>query len=152
MKIMLDTNVLVSTIFFPNAQTSIFLDKLFSDARNEIVLCDYVIEELRAVVLRKFPTQCDVIDIFFYELPFTLVPTHSPSDDTPSMRDSYDEPILAMQLRGVGPFLSDKYDITRHPNYKYTSDFDKKYTFDIEKYLNRRMRLKAEDEYEVISV
>ena len=45
-----------------------------------------------------------------------------------------------------------KYDITQHPNYKYTSDFDKKYTFDIEKYLNRRMRLKAEDEYEVISV
>ena len=57
-----------------------------------------------------------------------------------------------LQLRGVRPFLSDKYDITRHPNYKYTSDFDKKYTFDIEKYLNRRMRLKAEDEYEVISV
>ncbi len=57
-----------------------------------------------------------------------------------------------LQLRGVRPFLSDKYDITQHPNYKYTSDFDKKYTFDIEKYLNRRMRLKAEDEYEVISV
>ena len=56
-----------------------------------------------------------------------------------------------LQLRGVRPFLSDKYDITQHPNYKYTSDFDKKYTFDIEKYLNRRMRLKAEDEYEVIS-
>ena len=56
-----------------------------------------------------------------------------------------------LQLRGVRPFLSDKYDITQHPNYKYTSDFDKKYTFDIEKYLNRRMRLKAEDEYEVIN-
>ena len=39
-----------------------------------------------------------------------------------------------LQLRGVRPFLSDKYDITQHPNYKYTSDFDKKYTFDIEKY------------------
>lgn len=56
-----------------------------------------------------------------------------------------------LQLRGVRPFLSDKYDIAQHPNYKYTSDFDKKYTFYIEKYLNRRMRLKAEDEYEVIS-
>ena len=98
MKIMLDTNVLVSTIFFPNTQTSIFLDKLFADARNEIVLCDYVIEELRTVVLRKFPAQRDAIDIFFYELPFTLVPTHVPSKDTPSMRDSYDEPILATAL------------------------------------------------------
>ena len=55
-----------------------------------------------------------------------------------------------LQLRGVRPFLSDKYDITQHPNYKYTSDFDKKYTFDIEKYLNRRIKLKADDEYDVI--
>ena len=55
-----------------------------------------------------------------------------------------------LQLRGVRPFLSDKYDITQHPNYKYTSDFDKKYTFDIEKYLNRRMKLKAEEEFDVI--
>ena len=55
-----------------------------------------------------------------------------------------------LQLRGVRPFLSDKYDITQHPNYKYTSDYDKKYTFDIEKYLNRRMKLKAEEEFDVI--
>ena len=55
-----------------------------------------------------------------------------------------------LQLRGVRPFLSDKYDITQHPNYKYTSDYDKKYTFDIGKYLNRRMRLKADDEYDVV--
>ena len=55
-----------------------------------------------------------------------------------------------LQLRGVRPFLSDKYDITQHPNYKYTSDYDKKYTFDIGKYLNRRMKLKADDEYDVV--
>ena len=55
-----------------------------------------------------------------------------------------------LQLRGIRPFMSDKYDVTQHPNYKYTSDYDKKYTFDIEKYLNRRMKLKAEDEYDVI--
>ncbi|MBQ6540228.1 MAG: type IV secretory system conjugative DNA transfer family protein [Oscillospiraceae bacterium] len=55
-----------------------------------------------------------------------------------------------LQLRGVRPFLSDKYDITQHPNYRYTSDYDRKYTFDIEKFLNRRMKLKAEDEYDVV--
>ena len=55
-----------------------------------------------------------------------------------------------LQLRGVRPFLSDKYDITQHPNYKFTSDYDKKNTFDIEKYLNRRMKLKAEEEFDVI--
>lgn len=54
-----------------------------------------------------------------------------------------------LQLRGVRPFLSDKYDLTQHPNYKYTADFDKKNTFDVEKYLDRRMKLKADDEYDV---
>ena len=57
-----------------------------------------------------------------------------------------------LQLRGVRPFLSDKYDLTQHPNYKYTADFDKKYTFDIEKFLNHRMKLKASEEYEVVEV
>ena len=55
-----------------------------------------------------------------------------------------------LQLRGVRPFLSDKYDLTKHPNYKYTADFDKRFTFDIEKFLNHRVKLKADDEYEVI--
>ena len=55
-----------------------------------------------------------------------------------------------LQLRGVRPFRSDKYDLTQHPNYKYTADYDKKYTFDIEKYLDRRMKLHADDVFEVI--
>ena len=45
-----------------------------------------------------------------------------------------------LQLRGVRPFLSDKYDLTQHPNYKLTSDYDSKNTFDIEKYLNRKKK------------
>ena len=57
-----------------------------------------------------------------------------------------------LQLRGVRPFLSDKYDLTQHPNYKYTADYNKKYTFDIEKFLDRRLKLRAKDEYEVIEV
>jgi type IV secretion system protein VirD4 len=55
-----------------------------------------------------------------------------------------------VQVRGVRPFLSDKYDITMHPNYKLTSDYDKRNHFDIEKFLNHRMRLKTNDEYEVV--
>jgi len=46
-----------------------------------------------------------------------------------------------LQLRGVRPFLSDKYDLTQHPNYKLTSDYDPKNTFDIEKYLNRKEKI-----------
>lgn len=57
-----------------------------------------------------------------------------------------------LQLRGVRPFLSDKYDLTQHPNYKYTSDADKKNIFDIVKFLDHRLKLKAKDEYEVIEV
>ena len=55
-----------------------------------------------------------------------------------------------LQLRGVRPFLSDKYDLTRHPNYKYTSGYDKKYTFDVEKYLDHRLKLRANEEYDVV--
>lgn len=56
-----------------------------------------------------------------------------------------------LQLRGVRPFLSEKYDLTQHPNYKYTADFDKKLTFDIEKYLNTRAKFHPGDEFFVIS-
>lgn len=57
-----------------------------------------------------------------------------------------------VQVRGVRPFLSDKYDLTQHPNYKYTADADKKYWFDIEKFLKHEVKLRADDEYEVIDV
>lgn len=57
-----------------------------------------------------------------------------------------------LQLRGVRPFLSDKYDLTQHPNYKLTSDYDNKNTFDIEKFLNRKLKLNQEDVYEVIEI
>ena len=57
-----------------------------------------------------------------------------------------------LQLRGVRPFLSDKYDLTQHPNYKYTAGYDKRYTFDIEKYLDRRAKLKQTDVFDVVSV
>jgi type IV secretion system protein VirD4 len=55
-----------------------------------------------------------------------------------------------LQLRGVRPFLSDKYDLTQHPNYKLTSDFDEKNQFDIEKYLNRKAKIHPGDEFIVV--
>ena len=55
-----------------------------------------------------------------------------------------------LQLRGVRPFLSDKYDLTQHPNYKLTSDYDLKNTFDIEKYLNRKTKIHPGDEFIVV--
>ena len=55
-----------------------------------------------------------------------------------------------LQLRGVRPFLSDKYDLTQHPNYKLTSDYDPKNTFNIEKYLNRKEKIHPGDEFIVV--
>ena len=54
-----------------------------------------------------------------------------------------------LQLRGVRPFLSDKYDITKHPNYRFTSDYDERNAFDIQDYLQHRLKLKENDVYNV---
>ncbi len=57
-----------------------------------------------------------------------------------------------VQVRGVRPFLSDKYDLTKHPKYYLTADADKKNWFDIEKYLSHKVKLKPDDVYDVIEV
>ena len=57
-----------------------------------------------------------------------------------------------LQLRGVRPFLSNKYDLTKHPNYKLTADYDKRNEFDIEKFLKQGLKLHPEDQYDVVNV
>ena len=57
-----------------------------------------------------------------------------------------------LQLRGVRPFLSEKYDITKHPNYKYLSDFHPKNAFHIEKYLSHQLKLRLEEEFAAVEV
>ena len=57
-----------------------------------------------------------------------------------------------LQVRGERPFLSSKYDITKHPNYRYLADSDKRHTFDIEKYLSTKLKLKPNDTFEVMEI
>ena len=57
-----------------------------------------------------------------------------------------------LQIRGVRPFLSDKYDLTKHPNYRYTSDADRRNEFVVEKLLKHRIRLRGNEEFEVVDV
>ena len=71
---------------------------------------------------------------------------------TPDELATMDGGKCILQLRGVRPFISDKYDLTQHPNYKYLADADPKNAFDVEKYLSARLRLHAEDDYEVYEV
>ena len=98
MRIMLDTNILISIIFFPSAITRDFARKV--GFGNRIVLCDYVVEELRTVVERKFPTRKKLLEQFFFELPFELI--HTPkelnTEEFPHVRDSKDFPILATAM------------------------------------------------------
>lgn len=57
-----------------------------------------------------------------------------------------------LQLRGVRPFMSDKYDITKHPNFYLTADADERNTFDMEKFLNRKLKLRSDEEYTVVEI
>lgn len=95
---MLDTNIFISMLFFPSAQTRELARKLTES--HQIVVCDYVIEELRLVTERKFPAKMKFLDRFFMELPFELVYTPKELDlnEFPEMRDAKDSPILATAI------------------------------------------------------
>lgn len=98
MKVMLDTNILVSMIFFPSSITKSFSQILFQ--YYQVALCDYVIEELYLVTKRKFPQKLHSLEHFFNELPFELVYTPKQLDlnNFPVVRDIKDSPILATAL------------------------------------------------------
>ena len=107
MRVMLDTNIFISMIFFPSAQTR-ELAKTLTDS-HQIVVCDYVIEELRLVTDRKFPAKRKYLDMFFLELPFDLVYTPKALDlnGFPEMRDIKDSPILATAImEGIDVFVT----------------------------------------------
>lgn len=69
MRIMLDTNILISVIFFPSNQTENLIKRVTE--QNEIVICDYVIEELSAVIERKFSSRKSALKVFFTTYPLT---------------------------------------------------------------------------------
>ena len=107
MKVMLDTNIFISMIFFPSAQTRELAKKLTDT--HQIVVCDYVIEELRLVTDRKFPAKRMFLDRFFMELPFELVYTPKALNLSgfPEMRDTKDSPILATAImEGIDVFVT----------------------------------------------
>ena len=107
MRVMLDTNIFISLIIFPSVQTRELARKLTESYR--IVVCDYVIEELRLVTERKFSAKRKFLDRFFMELPFELVYTPKELDlnEFPEMRDVKDSPILATAImENIDVFLT----------------------------------------------
>ena len=99
MRIMLDTNILVSAIFFPSTQTRTLVAEITRN--HHLILCDYVLEELRLVVSRKFQAKKAALEKFFSSLRFELINTHEDEDygDIPSVRDNKDTPILAAAIK-----------------------------------------------------
>ena len=98
MRVMLDTNVFISMIFFPSDQTRELARRLTDE--HQIIVCDYVIEELRLVTERKFPAKKIFLERFFTELPFELVytPKTLDMDELLIIRDPEDSPILATAI------------------------------------------------------
>ena len=98
MRIMLDTNILISMIFFPSEQTR-KLAKILGECYR-IVLCDYVITELQLVVKRKFSSRKKALDQFLNELPYDLIRTAkiTSGEGIPEIRDKKDFPILATAI------------------------------------------------------
>lgn len=98
MRVMLDTNVIVSALVFPTKEIEIMIDKLTE--HHEIVICDYVVNELWRVVEKKFPDNLDSLASFLILFPFEMVYVPPQSEIAmPDMRDRADIPILLSALR-----------------------------------------------------
>ena len=133
MRVMLDTNIFISMIFFPSNQTRELAEKLTE--RHQIIVCDYVVEELRLVTDRKFPAKRKFLDCFFRELPFELVytPKTISMEDLPDIRDTKDLPILATAiLENVDVFITGDKDFlvldVDTPDIVTITDFLKEYS------------------------
>ena len=132
MRIMLDTNILISIIFFPNEQMNKLKEALCN--KHSIVLCSYVIEELQSVVERKFKNKMVALDIFLESLSYEFVytPKFFDVNNYPQMRDKKDIPVLVsaicedvdVLLSGDVDFFSVEID---RPEILTPSEFMKKY-------------------------
>ena len=98
MRIMLDTNILISVIFFPSNQTRNLIKRITE--QNEIVICDYVIEELSLVIEKKFSSRKPALKDFFHSLPFDLVQVkrNPEKENYPEIRDEKDFPVLVTAI------------------------------------------------------
>ena len=92
MRIMLDTNILVSAALFPSSKTALAAER--SMREHTLIICTYALEEVQAVFARKFPDKTASLDAFLSKLAYELCYTPRVGADTPEMRDEDDRPIL----------------------------------------------------------
>lgn len=98
MRIMTDTNILISAILFPNSIAKKVLERIVVE--HQLVLCSYIIDELHQVFERKFWNKIEILEPFLLELSFELIytPKRIESSDYPSIRDRNDLPILVSAI------------------------------------------------------
>ena len=130
MRIMVDTNILLSALVFGSAKMALLLEKIVEE--HTMVLCSNVIEEFRTVVLRKSPRYNHVVDTLFAKLSYEIAYTPQRYENTPDIRDEKDKPILASAiLADVDVFITgdkDFYDVNiERPEILCPADFWKKY-------------------------
>ena len=132
MRVMLDTNILVSAIFFPSKRTKSFLETL--SPAHEIVIAQYTVDELYLVTERKFPKMKRKLDAFFKALPYELLPTAGEGsiNGIPKIRDIKDIPILVTAiLENVDILVTGDEDFlelqTEKPEIMTMAAFEKKY-------------------------
>jgi len=132
MRIMIDTNVLVSIIFFPSVQMNELKTRLCT--KHTIVLCSYILEELTRVIKRKFAHKFKDLDDFLTELPYELAytPSFIERENFPAIRDIHDYPILATSiLEDVDVLITGDKDFAavdiNHPEILTPAEFLSKY-------------------------
>ena len=98
MRIMIDTNVLISAALFPGSQISLLIKRVTNT--HELILCSYIIDELHEIFQRKFKDRIYLLDKFLYKLTYELVytPTDIKAGEYPEIRDKEDLPILVSAL------------------------------------------------------
>jgi len=97
-RIMLDTNVLISLFVFPTE----YINRLKRNiVKHQIVICSYVVDETKDVIGRKFPNRLMDLDMFFQSFPFVMpyTPNHFDASDYPTIRDEFDLPILVSAIQ-----------------------------------------------------
>ena len=128
MRIMVDTNILVSAAFFPDGRAALALSLAMRE--HTLIVCDYVLEELQSVFVRKFPYKTESLGEFLSKLTYEPCDTPGVNRNTPDMRDEDDRPILQAAieadadaiLTGDKDFHALKFDIV-HPKIISPSDF-----------------------------
>lgn len=112
MRVMLDTNVLVSLLLFPNPRMNAMMEYIFTE--HEVVLSSYVVNELKDIMQRKFPSKKKAVDGLLLKMSYELVYTPEEIDDTLfSIRDANDYPVLYTAIiEGVDVFITGDKDFT----------------------------------------